>query len=508
MAGVMSNGAPPAPNLAAFEFPVRPKGRIDSTSLEGLRGVASVWIMVFHCVIYSAYPVDLQGSSIMPLFFVLSGFSMQLAYGKDASDMTVWCSSAYKSFVQNRFARTYPTYLATMLFAAPLWYLGYYGTGSMSVFAESLVASTLLISTAVAFQLGGPPIDGPGWTVCTLFFFWLYFPRSAKNARSMSASELAHGVVGHFWWQAVLVLGIFFLTLPLFGWGGAFSLATMLPWTRYPCFLMGVYAGELCLRTTDSALLWPQAVFWFFPLWGSGNSARWLPQDKTRSADKSYWAEIADVSSLVLLVITALTIGVDSYFYFARGFGGLGGLWLQAFAPFLQLTVVVALARDSDPRGRAGRFLRHPRLLWLGQLSMSLYLVHHPVIYYVVWLHNCLGSRGLCGPITVPTSTHCSDDHNAGTPAYEKCKHEVHGYLRAETVPMWAVPVVCAVAVPLAFLLFWYVEEPGRRALRAKASGPPRPAAAVAAPSAPVEAEVEAGGYSPLLPDDENLSVK
>jgi hypothetical protein len=107
---------------------------------------------------------------------------------------------------------------------------------------------------------------------------------------------------------------------------------------------------------------------------------------------------------------------------------------------------------------------------------MSLYLVHHPVIYYVVWGHNCL-ARGLCGrPIHVPTEVECGatyggDDDGGGDDAkLEQCKHELHGYLRALVVPFWCIPIVIVVSISLAALLYHAVEEPGRRLLRAPKS--------------------------------------
>jgi len=171
---------------------------VDTTSLNGLRGVAAVWVMIFHCVVYSAFPVDLQGSSIMPLFFVLSGFSMQLAYGdyfSNDDDGDCCCGNSkdddrYSRFIQNRLARTYPVYFMTTLFAVPLWWAGYYGAGTVYGFATSAVASLLLLSTAVCFVFG-VPLDGPGWTVCTLFIMWLFFPYSARRARDECAGAAA-----------------------------------------------------------------------------------------------------------------------------------------------------------------------------------------------------------------------------------------------------------------------------------------------------------------------------
>ena len=55
--------------------------------------------------------------------------------------------------------------------------------------------------------------------------------------------------------------------------------------------------------------------------------------------------------------------------------------------PFAQLEVVVALTRDGG-KSRASRFLRHPVIEWLGEISAALYLVHHPLTSYILWAIN------------------------------------------------------------------------------------------------------------------------
>lgn len=46
---------------------------------QGLRGVAAVWIVLFHSFHYSKINyINLQGSTLMPLFFLLSGFTLTI----------------------------------------------------------------------------------------------------------------------------------------------------------------------------------------------------------------------------------------------------------------------------------------------------------------------------------------------------------------------------------------------------------------------------------------------
>jgi peptidoglycan/LPS O-acetylase OafA/YrhL len=368
-----------------------------------------------------------------------------------------------------------------MLYAVPLWVLGYYGAGTMLSLYESLVGSTLLISTAVVFVLG-VPIDGPAWTVCTLMVFWAFFPQSAKKAKEMTTQELMSWVVGSYYLQLLFNAAVF---VPLFltaGYDTAFAMATMVPWCRYPCFLMGVYAGELCLRHADEegdAMPWPRGFFFFFPLTCKIHPANGAPG----VVQSVRWAFLANVYSIFALVFTVL-VAVANGIGLQNGIASiLGGLWLQAIMPFVQLTVVVALTKDKAS-SLASRFLRHPTLMWLGKVSMAIYLVHHPTIYYVVWFHNCY-TRGVCGPVDVPTA----DDGN---------DHVINAYLRDLTLPFWAVPIVVLISIPLAALLYYFVEEPGRKFLRS--SSPSKPKLGASSGTAE-DIGTDGAQYSPFVGD-------
>ena len=194
---------------------------VDTASLDGLRGVAAVWVMLFHCFIYCTFPIDLQGSSIMPLFFLLSGFSLMLAYGNrfDSNNEESLSTNASHSiyferwnFYRNRLARVYPCYFVCSILAAPLWWAGYYGDATLPTLLKSGITSLLLASTAACF-LFGVPLDPPGWTVCTLFVFWLIFPHSAYAVRRSSTGRLLWQIVACYWIQLGLIFVVF---IPLY----------------------------------------------------------------------------------------------------------------------------------------------------------------------------------------------------------------------------------------------------------------------------------------------------
>ena len=57
---------------------------LDSSTLEGLRGLAALHVLFFHYLLFSlgTNKINISGSLEMPLFFLLSGFTLSLAYGR------------------------------------------------------------------------------------------------------------------------------------------------------------------------------------------------------------------------------------------------------------------------------------------------------------------------------------------------------------------------------------------------------------------------------------------
>ena len=84
-----------------------------------------------------------------------------------------------------------------------------------------------------------------------------------------------------------------------------------------------------------------------------------------------------------------------------------------------QLSILVALTRDGG-KSRASKALTTPLALWLGKISMNLYLVHVPVLYYVCW--------ALHGGVNKPPATFdCGTEGSAG---YDACTKKVLAYNR------------------------------------------------------------------------------
>ena len=91
--------------------------------MNGLRGLASLHILFFHAFKYSSVEVNILGEMEMPLFFLISGYSLALTYGLTEYDGHTTCCSTIDAdetqeplllrtfnFYRNRFARTIPMY--------------------------------------------------------------------------------------------------------------------------------------------------------------------------------------------------------------------------------------------------------------------------------------------------------------------------------------------------------------------------------------------------------------
>ena len=138
----------------------------------------------------------------MPLFFVLSGFCMTLAYGKKNYAGSTLCSDGWKiaknsqncqghsteeafdsiGFYLARFARILPVYYICFLVGAILIPFGHTNIAAPSNVwfnGGGSILSIFLAQTWVLIFGFGP--NEPSWTVSTLFFFYLVYPRYVKN---------------------------------------------------------------------------------------------------------------------------------------------------------------------------------------------------------------------------------------------------------------------------------------------------------------------------------------
>ena len=172
------------------------------------------------------------------------------------------------------------------------------------------------------------------------------------------------------------------------------------------------------------------------------------------------FAGAATSQSIQLLVITAVTIILDTVARYAWGADGgiAGALWLQCLNPFSQLCLIVALTRAKG-QSIVSSVLRHKAAQWLGKLSMSIYPVHFVFLFYLRWI--------VANRVTLswPAEFDC-DSYDAGSAKRQRCNHDLNEYNKYHEVPDWAVFVVTPLSILAAQLLVSAVEEPIRKRFR------------------------------------------
>lgn len=540
--------------------------KIDLTDHGGLRGLLSIWIVVFHCLIFDKHPIDVQGSSLMPFFFLLSGFSLTIGYYRkflptvssdDPKSETLNKPISWFSFMYGRLVRVLPVYYICFLLCLPPFFAGFgaFNPDKKGEIAVSVLTTILPINTWLA-GFGGAIFDGPAWTITTLVGLWLFFPGLLAYYSRLSDADLLQSIRTCYWVQFWLLIVLFAVTLPTLGIWPALAISTMNPLSRLPVFAMGVAAGVLCLRypsasgfdamdrpvvidgtsqtlpltttasfVTTGSMPWFHDAGWYLPLFCCQSSCccadtatrrsdyravntnmdhesllsdPGLPLDTTSidhpptsNADHSavdgnpyfMWynavsfQRVLDQSAWNLLTATVATIIVDTVDrYIFHGQGILGAVWLQALNPFAQLTLLVALTRhqtantvptvegSEHPQNSVSivvRLLRHPVLQSLGTLSMSVYLVHWVLAYYVNWAR--FGRRSLAWP---ENDDYTCDDFDENTVYYSDCEETLHRFIHYMTWPDWIVLVLPFLSIVAGYVLHRGVEVPVQRYFR------------------------------------------
>jgi peptidoglycan/LPS O-acetylase OafA/YrhL len=137
-------------------------------ALDGLRGIAAVSVVLFHCSYIWFAPAFLsRGYLAVDLFFVLSGFVIAASYETRLADETMTTTQ----FVKVRFVRLYPLYLVGLGLGLVLPIMSLVVrraiTSDAATLWLSLPSSLLLIPSPFSRTGNFFPLDWPAWS---LFF--------------------------------------------------------------------------------------------------------------------------------------------------------------------------------------------------------------------------------------------------------------------------------------------------------------------------------------------------
>ena len=141
----------------------------------------------------------------MPLFFLLSGFCLTLAYGKKNYKKPTLCSGNFQifsacdhepchkqsdlesneveeifdscKFYFRRMTRIMPIYYFCLILGGILMFSGHAKNSPDDPMTKSgIISSILMIQSWINFIAGFGP-NPPAWTISTLFFFYIIYPR-------------------------------------------------------------------------------------------------------------------------------------------------------------------------------------------------------------------------------------------------------------------------------------------------------------------------------------------
>lgn len=362
-------------------------------ALTGLRIVAAVWVVLFHFRPLFAEaapgfssalaPVLDRGAQGVDLFFILSGFVLTWNY-LDKMGRT-WSTRATVRFLWLRLARVWPVYLVTLHLAALLViftiYVGHVPPESTAEFtATSYVRQLFLVQLWFQPFFDGSSWNGPAWSISAEWLAYLLFGglilvvfRVARATRARSLLMLAMAASLP---PVVLLLA-----------SGEFYT----PWSWLPRIVMQFTAGALACAAVRK--LWPTR--------------------RTR--------HVAGGASLALI---ALIVGALYYFdaHPNPRIPDAGGLVDLLFVP---LVVTLAIGAGTLPRLLSTRVM-----VYLGQVSFGLYMVHEIV-------------------------------HNAWIWAAKQFELTLSG-----PAGIWILLGLLGVALVVACVMYHLVEEPARRWMR------------------------------------------
>lgn len=305
-------------------------------ALTGLRGIAAVWVMVYH-TIATSHPANIvrilinHGYLSVDLFFMLSGYVLALNYGPLFRGVITRASITY--FLRRRLARTYPLYLATTL--AVLALVGS-GLVTLGVPNAPVCGAQALLPNLLLIQGWGTHfcnVNGPGWSISAEWGAYLLFP--------------------------LLVRLIVFNSPRTAGTAVVVSAATLVILSALPTSLLvehGYRLGPLNVSNTVTLAPMARCLAEFtlglaaFRL-SRGKSLVWL-------TDRN-WPGI-----LVSLVVLALLCLRDS----------------DLFVVMLFALLIISLTSD---RGIVAATLGCTLFYFLGVISYSIYLTHYPILLLV-----------------------------------------------------------------------------------------------------------------------------
>ena len=329
--------------------------------LTGVRFFLALWVVMFHQPFFpdfqwlARFPVPLPvlvrtGFLAVGVFFVLSGFVLSYNYslGQD------WSWKNVAKFGIARFSRIYPAYCVGLLLCAPFVVHPLLQQFSLAKLRSFLTVASLNWTLMQAwFPSTAQSWNGPGWSLSVETFFYCCFPlvgvalwRLSRPSSILVASLLL--------WAGSLVVPLLAVVVPLTGqfW---VSLIAYNPLLHLPQFCIGIFIGRTyqLLHSKNSILL-----------------------------GRGYYLYVPGLFLEVIAIPFYKSLGGN---FFALH----NGLLLP-----LHALIILGLSLGG---GTLARFLSIRPVVFLGNASYALYILHIPVANWMKYISQRVFSAKLEG---------------------------------------------------------------------------------------------------------------
>lgn len=307
----------------------------DLPALTSLRFFAAAVIVIYHLSALGFIDGDLytkfQLSNGVSFFYVLSGFILQHSYSSRMA------TTSYREFMFMRIARIWPLHIAVVIIILCAGLFSGRQFDGQNLFLVVTLMQSWLPDPATHFG-----INGVSWSISNELFFYAMFPLSAWLVR--------RSAIGLFVVIAA-ILPIYFSQLPIVTDEGVRNgLYAINPISRLPEFLLGVLICHL--------------------------GQRWI---LSSGAPRSMLWTIAEISTLISIVaLNVAIVSISNFVYQIFGHGTTVWFYSAGTAPAFCLCILVF----AIGRGYISRLLSNRVLVFLGEISFSLYLVHQQLIMH------------------------------------------------------------------------------------------------------------------------------
>ncbi|MEZ5465836.1 MAG: acyltransferase [Lysobacteraceae bacterium] len=317
--------------------------RLEIPALTGLRGVAALWVLVFHAWQFAGAPPcspfgiplsSLLGSGWMgvDLFFVLSGFLLGAPFaqarreGRPTPDLA--------RFWRRRIGRVLPAYWGQLLILAGIacWASGQWPMTAIETLAQFTLTQNLL-------PVFREPLNPVHWSLPVEWDFYLLLPLLALPWRRLN------------WWQALAAAMVFSLL-----------------W-RLACVVVVEHWQADGIRFYTTILQFPSRVDEF----AAGMAAGMLAgQIRARSAG---W--LVTAGSVIVVALAFALSGVGDFI------SGMRMPWVYSVYSVLAVGFGMVVLGAAAGNRWIRHLLANPPLRAAGIISYSLYLWHYPILEWL-----------------------------------------------------------------------------------------------------------------------------